>query len=192
MAAVTEDEQGASGTLDRGEKWPVLAEAEHSLSASEQRPGCTKGAWRVVVQVRERLISRSVWYGGSVWSPGGDGVHSDGQHSSEVIWPTWPSTLGEEIATSGSPLEDLQRGWDATMSRLRDSAKWMAAVLGAAPRRTSSRSCAALSLHLAPPAPIDARAGRPPAATARRHRFADIRDTRKCGGHLLVTGPGLD
>jgi len=29
-----------------------------------------------------------------------------------------------------------------------------------------------------PPAPRDASAARPPAASARRHRFADIRDTR--------------
>jgi hypothetical protein len=33
-------------------------------------------------------------------------------------------------------------------------------------------------LQRAPPAPLDARAGFPPAASARRHRFADIRDTR--------------
>jgi hypothetical protein len=43
---------------------------------------------------------------------------------------------------------------------------------------SSSRSCAGLSRHLAPPAPRDASAARPPAASARRHRFADIRDTR--------------
>jgi hypothetical protein len=45
----------------------------------------------------------------------------------------------------------------------------------------SSRSAArraGVSLHLAPPAPLVARASRPPASSARRHRFADIRDTR--------------
>jgi hypothetical protein len=33
-------------------------------------------------------------------------------------------------------------------------------------------------LHFAPPAPLEASAARPPAASARRHRFALIRDTR--------------
>ena len=43
---------------------------------------------------------------------------------------------------------------------------------------SSSPSWAGVSLHFAPPAPLVARASRPPAASARRHRFADIRDTR--------------
>ena len=38
---------------------------------------------------------------------------------------------------------------------------------------------AGLSLHRAPPAPLKASARRPPPASARRHRFTDIRDTRK-------------
>jgi hypothetical protein len=43
---------------------------------------------------------------------------------------------------------------------------------------SSSRTCAGLSLHGPPPGPFDAKAARPPAASAHRHRFADIRDTR--------------
>jgi hypothetical protein len=43
---------------------------------------------------------------------------------------------------------------------------------------SSSRSCAAVSLHRALPAPFETSAVRPPAASARRHRFADIRLTR--------------
>ena len=57
---------------------------------------------------------------------------------------------------------------------------------------SSSRSWKEVSLHFAPPAPLDASADRPPAASARRHRFADIRDTRKCLATFLVTGPRLD
>jgi hypothetical protein len=49
-----------------------------------------------------------------------------------VIWPTWPATLQEELDASASPLADLQAHWDAATSRLRDSAKWLATVLGAA------------------------------------------------------------
>jgi hypothetical protein len=41
---------------------------------------------------------------------------------------------------------------------------------------------------MAPPAPLEAGASRPPAASARRHRFTEIRDTR----NLLVTGPSLE
>jgi hypothetical protein len=36
------------------------------------------------------------------------------------------------------------------------------------------------SLHCAPPAPLEASASRPPAASDRRHRFTLIRDTRNC------------
>ena len=42
----------------------------------------------------------------------------------------------------------------------------------------SSSSWAGLSLQRAPPAPLEASAGRPPAVSARRHRLADIRVTR--------------
>ena len=35
-----------------------------------------------------------------------------------------------------------------------------------------------MSLHFAPPAPLEASASRPPAASARRHRFTLIRETR--------------
>ena len=58
---------------------------------------------------------------------------------------------------------------------------WASYPLAAGPASStdsSSASCAGLSLHFAPPAPLVARASRPPAASARRHRFADIRDTR--------------
>ena len=57
---------------------------------------------------------------------------------------------------------------------------------------SSSATCAAVSLHFAPPAPFEASASRPPAASARRHRFTDIRDTRNRLGDLPVAGPGLD
>jgi hypothetical protein len=86
----------------------------------------------VSVSVREHLIMRTVCRDGKRWSPGHEGVDPDSQDSGEVIWPTWPATLAEEIATADSPLHELQQRWDASISRLRDSAKWMAAVLGAA------------------------------------------------------------
>jgi hypothetical protein len=57
----------------------------------------------------------------------------------------------------------------------------------ASSKASSSRSCAAVSLHRTPPAPFEASAARPPASSARRHRFADIRDTR----NRLATSPSL-
>ena len=44
----------------------------------------------------------------------------------------------------------------------------------------SSRRWAGANLHFAPPAPAEASAARPPTASARRQRFADIRERRKC------------
>jgi hypothetical protein len=49
----------------------------------------------------------------------------------EVIWPTWPATVKEEIS-AGLPLTDLRQYWTQSGNRLRDSAKWMSTVLGAA------------------------------------------------------------
>ena len=47
-------------------------------------------------------------------------------------------------------------------------------------------------MHCAPAAPLEASASRPPAASARRHRFADIRDSRNRLRYLPVAGPALD
>lgn len=115
---------------DKGRR--VLAKGEYSLSESENRPACTSGNWRVLVRVRDHLISRQVFYQGEPWFPDETGGYHDGRHLEEAIWPTWPATLQEEMDASASPLADLQAHWDAATSRLRDSAKWMAAVLGAA------------------------------------------------------------
>jgi hypothetical protein len=131
MTSVAAGQDSAAALSHDGEQ-PVLAEGECSLPARADRPSHATGAWLVHVKVREHLITRSVSYEGKQWSATDESAYADMQHPSEVIWPTWPATLAEEIATSGSPLEDLQKRWDATISRLRDSAKWMAAVLGAA------------------------------------------------------------
>jgi hypothetical protein len=132
MTTLREHVQDAVEAFDRDGKQRLLTTSEYSLPRSNDRPSCANGAWQVAVQVREQLITRSVYYDGEPWSAGEQSGHCSGQHPSEVIWPTWPATLAEEIATSGSPLEELQQRWDATIGRLRDSAKWMAAVLGAA------------------------------------------------------------
>jgi len=53
------------------------------------------------------------------------------------------------------------------------------AAVPASSTAASSRTCAGLSLEGPPPGPFEASAARPPAASARRHRFADTRVTRK-------------
>ena len=132
MTTLREDGQHDVAVFDHDGEQPVLAKGEYSLPASDDRPSCANGPWHVVVEVREHLITRLVTYNGQPWSPVKDDLPPGGQHPGEVIWPTWPATVAEEIATSASPLADLQQRWDATISRLRDSAKWMAAVIGAA------------------------------------------------------------
>jgi hypothetical protein len=49
-----------------------------------------------------------------------------------VIWRTWPTGPHDEAASQSAALSDVRRYRDESGSRLRDSAKWMATVLGAA------------------------------------------------------------
>jgi hypothetical protein len=48
-----------------------------------------------------------------------------------VIWPAWPVTVAD-VPTAGSPLAELESDWTTAGNRLRESAKWMATVLGLA------------------------------------------------------------
>ena len=122
--------QGPPGHVD-GVSQPgrdsSLVQPEHLLPACDRRPEDTSGEWRVRVHVGDHSISRSVWYKGAPWS-----ASAHPTASAEVIWPTWPTSTAEEATASQTPLQGLQTRWDATISRLRDSAKWMATVLGAA------------------------------------------------------------
>jgi hypothetical protein len=73
------------------------------------------------------MITRQVQRGHKPWSQCRQGWEPE-----EVIWPTWPGQLPDEAAASSSaPLAGVQDCWDKAGSRLRDSAKWIAAVLGA-------------------------------------------------------------
>lgn len=117
MATSTDDHQISSGLLGQ-----ALGRPEHagsSLPSLVSQDGCAHGEWRVVVCPGERLVTREVLHGS---------LHSE----PEVIWPTWPAAPAEVAAASASPLGELQQYWATAGNRLRDSAKWMAAVLGAA------------------------------------------------------------
>ncbi len=115
---------------DKGQR--VLAQGEYFLSEAGGRRAGGSGRWRVVIQVRERIVSRMAWHNGQPWYPYQDDGRPGERHQDEVIWPTWPATLKEETDASATPLADLQAHWDEATGRLRDSAKWMAAVIGAA------------------------------------------------------------
>jgi len=123
-------DETAIGVPDEAPTHRVLAEGEYILPMADDRPACTSGAWRVVVQVRGSVVTRAVTYEGARWSPAGSPL--EGEPWTEVIWPTWPATVADELEASESPLQDLLQHWDVTIGRLRDSAKWLAAVIGAA------------------------------------------------------------
>jgi hypothetical protein len=103
-------------------------------SATDQRHECTdassarpeQGRWEVEIHFDEHQISRTATYHGAA------GAANVVSRESEVIWLTWPATIEEEAEVATSPLTDLQHYWVISGNRLRESAKWMAAVLGAA------------------------------------------------------------
>jgi len=105
----------------------------------EQVPDGEKGnkqaRWTVQVSPRGEVITRKVYRDGAPWNQGGSTWEPDGCHvftEDLVIWPAWPARSHDEAAASPSPLADVQKYWRTVEKRLRDSAKWTAAVLGAA------------------------------------------------------------
>lgn len=88
------------------------------------RDGCSPGEWEVWLCLGEHLITRKAHPRRPLKNP-----YTERE---EVIWPTWPATPAEEAAVAAMPLAALQKYWSKAGNRLRDSAKWMATVLGAA------------------------------------------------------------
>jgi hypothetical protein len=83
-----------------------------------------EAVWRVAVQVRPGQIVRRVWMGEQEW------VSDKRTWCPEMtIWPGWSPRLPDEEA--GTPLQGVHDYWSASGDRLRDSAKWMAAAIGA-------------------------------------------------------------
>jgi len=130
MTDIATDDEAQIGEPDDTPTRRVLAEGKYLLPMADDRPSCTSGAWRVVVQVRGSVVTREVTYSDVRWSPAGSPL--EGEPWAEVIWPTWPATVADQLEASESPLQDLLQHWDVTIGRLRDSAKWLAAVIGAA------------------------------------------------------------
>jgi hypothetical protein len=102
-------------------------QSEYVVDTSTGKGDGKQARWRVVVRADGHKIVRTV-------SSDPDQLAGDetGWEPEGVIWPTWPNTSEDEIALTASPLAEVQEYWSAIGNRLRDSAKWMAAVLGAA------------------------------------------------------------
>jgi hypothetical protein len=83
--------------------------------------------WTVRLFTEGSLLKRRVWSGSQEWNP-----DSGTGHGESTIWPAWPGASKGPAADAASPLAGVRDYWSAVGTRLRDSAKWMAAVLGAA------------------------------------------------------------
>jgi hypothetical protein len=99
----------------------------YDLSTPDAEDSRAQVCWRVEVSPAGHLITRQVLRNEEPWHQ----CHP-GWEPERVIWPTWPARSKDEIDASGSPLAGVQEYWSIVGNRLRDSAKWMAAVLGAA------------------------------------------------------------
>jgi hypothetical protein len=109
---------------DEAQGW---APVKYQLHTSD---GTGKGGdvlWKIRLFAKGSLLKRRVWCGDQEWGP--DGV---AEHEGSTIWPAWPGAATGPAAAAPSPLADVRDYWRAVGTRLRDSAKWMATVLGAA------------------------------------------------------------
>jgi hypothetical protein len=96
---------------------------------SSSGPGVVQGGWNVQIYPSAHQIIRVACYR----QKGSKAINEEPhKEPGEVIWPTWPATIEDEAEVTTSPLADLQRYWTTAGNRLRESAKWMATVLGAA------------------------------------------------------------
>jgi hypothetical protein len=114
--------------------------------------------WEVGVAPSGDVITRKVCRNGAPWKQCGSTPEPDGCDALTedlVIWPAWPTRSQDEAAASPSPLADVQKYWQTAGNRLRDSAKWTTAVLGAALATVIGTSpLAGMRAHRPPPIAI--------------------------------------
>lgn len=121
--------------------------AEYQLETSDGKPGEHQACWGIALTTDGSQIWRKIWVGPERWNAGLEGWQPEG-----VIWPTWPARPADEVSAPESALNGVQDYWAKTGDRLRDSAKWMASVIGAALAALIGTSPLALvnSEHLGP------------------------------------------
>jgi hypothetical protein len=107
--------------------------AEYQLLTSDGRPhrgrkpGEDQACWAIVLSTDGRQIRRDIWVDHKAWSTDQQRWQPEG-----IVWPTWPARFADEVSSPESALSGVQDYWAEAGSRLRDSAKWMATVIGAA------------------------------------------------------------
>jgi hypothetical protein len=127
MTAGATDDHAA---VDMLSKIPAKSSAgwhEASVPSSSNGPEVAHGRWEVKIRPSAHRIIRVACYCTTSQSE-----IQEHEEPEEVIWPTWPATIEDEAEVATSPLADLQRYWSTAGNRLRESAKWMATVIGAA------------------------------------------------------------
>jgi len=88
-------------------------------------PHCS---WDVRIETNHRQVTRQA----AINRTGRPGSELEvEERPNELIWPAWPLTAAD-LSLAGSPLAELEKDWSVAGGRLRESAKWMATVLGAA------------------------------------------------------------
>lgn len=123
MSAVTED----SKTLLIDENELSFDPVRYSMETPDGKHSGSDVKWQVEVRPKGPLITRQVWCDGKPWEQCGYRWEPE-----LVIRPTWPGRSPDEATSSGLPLAGVEEYWRTVGNRLRDSAKWMATVLGAA------------------------------------------------------------
>jgi hypothetical protein len=127
MSATT----GNTDTVDRGQlhdpnELPTEL-ARYPLFTSSGTAKLSDADWLIVLSTDGNHIRRDVWLDRGAWKAAQEGWEPEG-----IIWPTWPVRPVDEMTSAESALSGVHKYWDESGNRLRDSAKWMATVLGAA------------------------------------------------------------
>lgn len=123
MSTVTE----GSRTLLIEENELSFDPVRYSMETPDGEHSGSDVKWEVEVRPSGHLITRQVCCDGKPWEQCGYPWEPE-----LVIWPTWPGRSPGEAAGSSLPLAGVEEYWRTVGNRLRDSAKWMATVLGAA------------------------------------------------------------
>jgi hypothetical protein len=101
--------------------------ARHTMTTSSGTADLSQATWLILLTTDGNQIRRDVWRDRVAWEIAAEGWEPEG-----VIWPTWPVRAADEMSSAEAPLTGVQKYWNKSGNRLRDSAKWMATVLGAA------------------------------------------------------------
>jgi hypothetical protein len=118
----------AARSVTEQDQVPGWAPVEYELRTSAGTGESGDVLWKVRLFTAGSLLKRRVWCGEQEWDPDG----TTARHEGSTIWPAWPGAATGPAGTAATPLADVRDYWSAVGTRLRDSAKWTAAVLGAA------------------------------------------------------------